>query len=126
MHQRVLTFKNYLSRRNIFIALATFCLFFTYVLPEMIYIFNMFDRHYVGAFNEKEPVFAVSTQHKNYYTRNDIPFHTYADREKEKNEHHRRLKEGLPPAWNHHKERAYNQTAQYGATAFANYIGRKL
>lgn len=126
MHQRVLTFKNYLSRRNIFIALATFCLFFTYVLPEMIYIFNMFDRHYVGAFNEKEPVFAVSTQHKNYYTRNDIPFHTYADREKEKNEHHRRLKEGLPPAWNHHRERAYNQTAQYGATAFANYIGRKL
>lgn len=86
----------------------------------------MFDRHYVGAFNEKEPVFAVSTQHKNYYTRNDIPFHTYADREKEKNEHHRRLKEGLPPAWNHHRERAYNQTAQYGATAFANYIGRKL
>jgi|TARA_B110000305_G_C19413238_1_gene626612 hypothetical protein len=61
MHQRVLTFKNYLSRRNIFIALATFCLFFTYVLPEMIYIFNMFDRHYFGAFNEKEPVFAVST-----------------------------------------------------------------
>jgi len=70
-------------------------------------------------FNEREPVFATSTQHKNYYTRNDIPFHTYDDREKERNEHHRRLKEGLPPAWNHHRERAYNQTAQYGATAFA-------
>jgi hypothetical protein len=119
MHQRILTFKNYLTRRNIFIALATFCLFFTYVLPEMVYIFNMFDRHYVGYFNEREPVFATSTQHKNYYTRNDIPFHTYEDREKERNEHHRRLKEGLPPAWNHHRERAYNQTAQYGATAFA-------
>lgn len=92
----------------------------------MVYIFNMFDRHYVGYFNEKEPVFAVSTQHKNYYTKNNIPFHTYEDREREKNEHHRRQLEGLPPVWNHHRERAYNQTAQYGATALAKSFHRKL
>lgn len=61
MHQRILTLKNYLTKRNIIIAVATFCLFFTYILPEMIYIFHMFDRHYVGIFNEKEPVFATST-----------------------------------------------------------------
>lgn len=68
MHQRILTLKNYLTRRNIFIAVAAFCLFFTYVLPEMVYLINMFDRHYFGFLNEKEPVFAVTTQHKNYYT----------------------------------------------------------
>jgi len=53
------------------------------------------DRHYYGFITEREPILALTTSHKNYYSSQGIPFKTIDDVDDLKKEFHLRNSKGI-------------------------------
>ena len=66
-------FEANLSYKNIFGFVILLAVFVVAVLPEMLYIASVLDRHYIGYFSSALP-FASTTLQEKYYKENNIPY----------------------------------------------------
>ena len=58
-----------MTAKNVFIFVLFLAVFVVAVLPEMLYIASVFDRHYIGYFSSALP-FASTTLQEKYYKEN--------------------------------------------------------
>ena len=71
--QRILHFENCLNYKNIFTFIILLAIFMVAVLPELLYIASVLDRHYIGYFSSALPLASTTLQEK-YYKENNIPY----------------------------------------------------
>jgi hypothetical protein len=76
LHQKLLTLESISTKRNILLFLITFAFLSWAVVPYTVYALETIDIHYLGWFNHPLPPLALTTPHKNYYERNNLPFRT--------------------------------------------------
>ena len=71
--KRILQFENNFTYKNIFVFVILLAVFVVAVLPELLYIASVIDRHYIGYFSSALP-FAGTTLQEKYYKENNIPY----------------------------------------------------
>ena len=76
--------KDNYSHKRLVMVLAAVVVYFMWILPLQLYAFNVFDRHYFGILNEREPPVALTTAQTGYFVGNGIPFIAFEDLQKER------------------------------------------
>ena len=84
--RRLIKLESKATAKNMVALVILVSLFSFYILPYLLYTFHTFDRHYFGFFNEREPLLALTTSQKEYYTSKNIDFKTIEDINKERRE----------------------------------------
>lgn len=95
----ILKVEKTLTLRNIMIlAIITY---FTWVIiiPESLYIINLYDSEYFGYFNERAPRLAKTTNQRLYFQRHNIPYYLLDDLNADYIMERERKAAGLPPKY---------------------------
>ena len=98
-HKTFFKLESWVTKRNIMIASLVSVLFVLFVLPTLKYVVLAFDRHHYGWFSEQEPRIASTTDRKNYYKKNNIPFIDTDQLNKENKINKQLIFDGLPPLY---------------------------
>ena len=88
-----------LKMRNFMILAVIIYFFNVVVIPEAKYMINVYDMHYLGYFNERQPRLAKTTNEKKYYQKHNIPYFLYEDLKMERIKEAELKAAGLPPAY---------------------------
>lgn len=96
MHRTILKLESMATRKNFVLLFIASCFFAVFILPYLMYVGTVIDKHYFGWFNEPTPFVAKTTDQKRYYSDKNLPFMTIADVKAEREHYAKRLKKGHP------------------------------
>ena len=112
-HKKLLLIESFLTKRNILLFLVIFAFLSWSVVPSLVYSLELFDIHYLGWFNDPLPPLALTTQHKNYYSANRIPFRTIDTVKKNHSIAQYNYENDLPQKWHVERPHPYNRAYQW-------------
>ena len=91
----------YSHKRALLILLGVIA-YVTMALPWQLYSLNAIDRHYLGWFDEREPLLAKTSLAEKHYEMHNISYKIPEDYEVMRANEHIRALEGKQPSWQHH------------------------
>jgi len=89
--------KDNYSHKRLFMVLTAMVIYAMWILPMQLYAFNVIDRHYLGWFDQREPLIAVTTAQSGYFISHGIPFIDYDDLQKQRTQYHLDVAAGKEP-----------------------------
>jgi hypothetical protein len=76
MHKNFLKIESMATKYNIIALIIGITMFMVFVLPFLLYSWQVIDKHYFGWFHKANVAFAKTTDEKMYYLSEGIPFVT--------------------------------------------------
>lgn len=101
-HKFWLSLRDEYSHKRALLVLLGVIAYVTLALPYQLYSLNAIDRHYLGWFDEREPMLAKTSAAEKHYEMHNISYKIPEDYELMRAQEHIRSLEGQPPSWQHH------------------------